>query len=78
MSQRTLIEINHDYTGVIDLATTGAFEAAMLRYLRSADSETARELEKYGIRVFGRRHHSDGFSIEWGSKKISEAKSSRG
>lgn len=66
MSNRTLIEINHDYAGEIDAASTGEFENAVLAYLRMGSKEAARRLERYGIRVFGMRHHSDGFEIKWG------------
>ena len=72
MSNRTLIEINHDFTGEIDKAPTGSLENALLRYLRSADKQNAEALEQFGIRVFGMRHHSDPFSIRWGGKSIVE------
>lgn len=67
MSNRTLIEINHDYSHAIDRAGTGDFERTLLRYLRSASPEHAQALERYGVRVFGMRHHSDGFEVRWGT-----------
>lgn len=75
MSNRSLIEINHDYVGTIDKAREGEFERALLRYLRSADTDSAANLERFGVRVFGMRHHSDGFNIEWGGTKATEPRS---
>lgn len=75
MSNRSLFEINHDYTGNIDRAREGELERALLRYLRSVDKDSAANLERFGIRVFGMRHHSDGFEIQWGAIKASESKS---
>lgn len=72
MSNRTLIEISHDFAGEIDRAPTGALERVLLRYLRSGDRESAMELGRYGIRVFGMRHHSDAFEIAWGGLRASE------
>lgn len=66
MSNRSLFEINHDRWHVIDKAGAGEFERALLRYLGSASKENALALEPYGIRVFGMRHHSNGFFIQWG------------
>lgn len=70
MSNRSLIEVNHDFAGIIDRATEGQVERALLRYLRSGDRNSAENLEQYGIRVFGMRHHSDAFHIEWGHQTL--------
>jgi hypothetical protein len=72
MSNRTLIEINHDLSGVIERAPAGAVEHALLRYLRSASKENAAKLADYGIKVFGMRHHSEGFEIKWGTLDFAE------
>lgn len=60
MSNRTLIEINHDFCGAIGESAA----AALRRYLKSASRETAAELEYYGIRVLGMRHHSGNFVLD--------------
>jgi hypothetical protein len=70
MGNRSLIEINHDLFGVIDGAPTGALEQSLLRYLSSASKEDAALLACYGIKVFGMRHHSDGFEIKWGALEL--------
>lgn len=71
MSNRTLIEINHDYAREL---RTPAFLDALALYINSADRESREQLEQFGVRVFGMRHHSDGFEIRWGTyaKPISE------
>jgi hypothetical protein len=60
MSNRSLIEINHDFAGEIGSDT---FRAALRRYLNSADRETAEALEPFGVRVIGLRHHSNKFIV---------------
>lgn len=64
MSNRSLIEINHDYTH--DLGAD--FMLALVRYLCSADKRTAGELERWGVRVVGMRHHSDCFVVHEGTE----------
>lgn len=60
MSNRTLIEVNHDFCG--DLSDE--FVATLKRYLRSASRETAEPLRRFGIRVIGMRHHSGNFILD--------------
>lgn len=60
MSNRSLIEINHDFTH--DLGPE--FLEALGRYLRSADDKNAEALERWGVRVVGLRHHSEKFYID--------------
>lgn len=60
MSNRTLIEINHDYEGRMG----DGFIEALGRYLRSASRESAEALERYGARVIGMRHHSGKFILD--------------
>lgn len=59
MSLRTLIEINHDYTHRMD-----DLMPVLRRYLSSGDRETAAELERFGFRVVGMRHHADKFIVQ--------------
>lgn len=60
MSNRTLIEINHDR-----LPEMGDdFLQALQRYVRSANWETAADLDRYGVHVIGMRHHSGNFIID--------------
>lgn len=71
VSNRTLFEFNHDFAGEIKRNPTD-FEQALMRYLSSGCRETAEYLERYGVRRFGMRHHSDAFSIDWGGNKAAE------
>jgi len=75
MSNRSLIEINHDFSHVIE-RDPYSFASALCRYLGSASPANAEALERYGVRIFGMRHHSDSFNIEWGFTKASELGSS--
>lgn len=61
MSNRTLIELNHDYADAMEKAE---FHAALQRYLSCADRETADALSRFGARVVGMRHHSDKFVVD--------------
>lgn len=67
MSNRTLIEINHDYCYQIEQG--GALFLSLLRqYLRSGDKQRMNEhLERFGVRVITMRHHSEPFYIEEGT-----------
>lgn len=74
MSNRSLIEINHDHARDLN---TPAFLDALALYVRSGDKESADRLRRFGARVFGMRHHSDSFEIRWGThaQLISESES---
>lgn len=74
MSNRSLLEINQDRWPAIHNDPQG-FADAISGYLNSASPEHVLALERFGIRVFGMRHHSNGFTINWGGAKHSEAKS---
>lgn len=76
MSNRTLIEINHDLWFRIRANTTG-FAMVVCDYLRCSDSRSAEALQDFGIRVFGMRHHSDSFSIDWGGIRAREMESQK-
>jgi hypothetical protein len=60
MSNRTLIEINHDLCHRLD----DNFVPTLNRYLRSASRETAEALGLHGVRVISMRHHSGKFIID--------------
>lgn len=64
MSNRTLIEFNHDYAGQI-MADEEGFMLALGRYLNSADKIGEQGLERYGVRVIGMRHHSEPVNVRW-------------
>lgn len=77
MSNRTLIEINHD-TAAFNINGDGdAFIGALTSYLASGSPENAERLKRYGIRVFGMRHHSEAFRITWGCHKADESETRR-
>jgi hypothetical protein len=69
MSNRTLVELNHDLWGKMNSAE---FLAALQAYLGSASPENADRLSRYGVRIFGMRHHSEGFDIKWGWHEAKE------
>ncbi len=62
MSNRSLIEINHDYWDRIR-DDPAAFAAALVRYLNSGSTlyGVGDELRRYGVTVHGMRHHSEGW-----------------
>ena len=60
MSNRTLIEINHDFSHRLDVE----FLATIDRYLASGSRDDAEALERYGVRVIGMRHHSGRFVLD--------------
>lgn len=69
MGNRSLIEINHDMSAYIKRDPAG-FVADMGAYLSSASPRTADVLmQRYGVRVFGMRHHSEGFELHWGDHR---------
>ncbi|HEY9219568.1 MAG TPA: hypothetical protein VIO94_16085 [Phenylobacterium sp.] len=63
MSLRTLLEINHDAAITDDLALL----TALRRYVSSASPRTAAELERFGVKVVGMRHHSSAFVVPEGT-----------
>jgi hypothetical protein len=63
MSNRSLLEFNHDYAHDIADDPEG-FVRALGRYLACADMETSSALERYGVRRVSIRHHSEKFYIE--------------
>lgn len=63
MSIRSLLEINHDYAHQIE-ANPQRFMKALRNYLGSTDQRSVDEMERFGIVVFGSRHHADPFSAQ--------------
>ena len=76
MSYRSLFEINHDFWMKVD-ADPVAFNEALQRFLSSASNRTAEPLERFGLRWFGTRHHSDGFETNFGGRKTVEQESAK-
>ena len=66
MSYRTLIEINHDFIHAIE-RDPEQFVKSLRRAL-----DDGLDLGRFGVRFFGRRHHTDPFSIDWGGIEAGE------
>lgn len=60
VSNRTLLEINHDFAGEIQSNPT-SFANALLSYLRSGSTAHGVEhlLSKFGVTIGPMRHHSE-------------------
>lgn len=58
MSQRSIIEINHDFTHVID-REGGRVVDLLLAALASGADRSWQPLERYGIRRIVQAHHTD-------------------
>lgn len=72
MSQRTLLELNHDQAHRI-ASDPGPFLSALDALTRGGyDEGTLLVLGSYGVRWRGQRHHSEGFDITWGCHKVRE------
>lgn len=63
MSNRSLIEINHD----VDMTSMPDFLKALAQYRCSACQETRKDLERFGVRVISMRHHADKFYVKTGT-----------
>lgn len=61
MSLRSLIEINHDFTHRLE---RDEFVEALTRYLCSGSRQNAEDLERFGLKVIGMRHHSGSFYLD--------------
>lgn len=72
MSNRSLFEFNHDSAHKI-AKEPRVFAELMDRYTKSGSPEDAEDLERFGVRLFGMRRHSDEFSIEWGGRRFGKA-----
>lgn len=66
MSNRTLLEINHDQAHKI-AAEPGPFLSALDALTRGGyDEGTLLLLGSYGVKWHGQRHHSEDYEIRWG------------
>ena len=67
MSQRTIVEFNHDYAHEVG-RDRGALSELLAAVMRSGrpDSEEEWRLGRYGVRVLTSRHHSDSLRVEVG------------
>ena len=61
MSNRTLLEFNHDYVGDIE-RDPDRFVQQILQILRSGKNQQIN-----GVTYHGQRHHTEGYNIQWGS-----------
>lgn len=68
MSNRSLIELNHDYAHRI-VANSEEFLALLQEYLASGAVHEPYKLERLGVRVIGMKHHSEPHNIAWGYHK---------
>ena len=70
MSNRTLIEINHDFFWEISGAAN-EFSKDVTTFLQNPWSPTniAMMWDNYHIKVFGTRHSDDGYVVKWGHKE---------
>jgi hypothetical protein len=74
MSNRTLLELNHDQAHRIK-DDPAPFLAALNELLRAGvDDGTLLTLGSYGVKWHGQRHHSDAYDIRWGHYKSAETK----
>lgn len=72
MSNRTLLEFNHDFGHRI-ADDPAPFLSALDDMIRGGPSDhNLPVLGHYGVKWHGQRHHSDGFDIKWGGHKSSE------
>lgn len=70
MSNRTLVEFNHDLWGSVADDPDG-FAAAILEMLRGGGTpDIVRRLEHYGITYVGQRHHSERVTIAYSHHKV--------
>ena len=58
MSNRTIIEISHDYAGDIE-ARPDVFLHKLLCYLRSTNQDDRQDLKSFGVNIIGTAHHSE-------------------
>ena len=66
MSNRTLIEVNHDFAHDIE-AHPVEFLQALAEHLRNVEyHKLPRELFR-GVRVIGTRHHTESYAVKWGA-----------
>lgn len=59
MSQRSIIEINHDIAGRVTETPAGQFELLLAQAIASGSDRAWAPLAHYGIRRIVQLHHSD-------------------
>lgn len=59
MSQRSVVEFNHDYSHEIDRAPSGQVEKLLVQALASGSDESWEPLRRFGITRVVQLHHSD-------------------
>lgn len=65
MSNRTIIEVNHDFWHKIE-ADKYAFGELIVKFTRACDPEVAAALrDRFGVNVLGTVHHSDKIAISF-------------
>jgi hypothetical protein len=70
MSNRSLIEFNHDCWPAIEDDPIG-FAGAVLEMSRAGGTPRAVDaLERYGVTYVGTRHHSEKVSVEYKHHKV--------
>lgn len=67
MSNRTIIEINHDLWHRIEGDREG-FGKLVADFTRACDPEIREALQRYGCNVLGTVHHSDNISIAFNKR----------
>lgn len=73
MGNRSLLEINHDFSQRVK-DNPAAFVEAMMMFLGSNSPRNSIALDYFGIRVFGTRHHTDFYEIHWGGDYASDGR----
>ena len=66
MSVRSLFEFNHDQTHIIE-DNPQAFVRELVEYLRTGSEREVENLEHFGLRFHGQRHHAEPYRIKWGA-----------
>jgi hypothetical protein len=70
MSNRTLLEFNHDHGFSIE-DDPAAFVQTILEMIRAGGRpRTVDALENFGIAYVGQRHHSDSCSVVYKHRKV--------
>ena len=65
MSNRTILEINHDYWHKIEADKEGC-AGLIVEFTHACDSEVAATLQdRFGVNVLGTVHHSDKIAISF-------------
>lgn len=66
MSIRTVFEVNHDFAHRIE-QDRAEFVGRLLDYVRGGGQDDLGELEYFGLRHLGQRHHTEPIRVEIGA-----------